>query len=871
MLQEEKKYGPIKIRIICNAGSETGCQSSVGSELECDSEADEPSSIPNIVVRTEIEKEGSGTSDDDVLLEAKNKRAKLVREALQAANQSSLKDQVHAKEMAKIAKEYSELEKDNKVLQCKLDGTRRKLKSSQVLVKHYKKELSCKEIYKLKKCDGEISPSKDPMKYLCDSIEKLAATVLPRKHMHEKAALIINALSTERLFKGEGIKILDSLKISHIHNVFKEWRLLKAFDCSSVGAFKTSTLQAMHAVLDGEKLGYFPSASAIDRCRKLLDDHGRSLIGYERRETKYGEVYYMNFNRVIRLLLKATGLYEKAQQTNVSIAFTADGAALMKSRTHVSCGVKITDVDGFHPKTGLPLTQPPEGDDLGGTYFNFVQSRELCAILIMADAKDSKDLYRDVFKEFYDYSERLRLHGMEAEDGEPALKPFLVTHPQDMKSSQTVSNKGGNCKMKTYFCHLCNCSKHWLSAFKVGEERCNRCKNKEREKCYHHAVCDTISTLKFVEELEVMYSEYLEKYKKKFNEVAKQSKLLTDPLQINKESDVHHIDFEVPHNNPAKKNEFSQFIAKECLIRKIPTHGRNVENWREALRECVFVEKKIQFLVTVKEWHDSGRTEVPLMDIVELLIPCILHLENQVGEKLITMILRKGLNLFQGPATEYIKLLQDTIQRNVLGSENSPSHWRLNYTRSPDGAIEISPIQEHNSTIRCMMDSIDVIIERAFPEDENNTRHQLVVACSKYKEAIKFLTQHCILSNEEQLKFQDLIDDFIYIWIDLYSTEGMTNYLHLLASGHILYFLQKYKCLYIYSQQGWEHLNSTCTGYILHNSARGGKGSGENKGKSYIYPLIRYLIRDLLWKTGEADRFFIQWEAEKKIGSKLIN
>jgi hypothetical protein len=37
------------------------------------------------------------------------------------------------------------------------------------------------------------------------------------------------------------------------------------------------------------------------------------------------------------------------------------------------------------------------------------------------------------------------------EDGEPALKPFLVTHLQDMKSSQTVSNRGGNCKMKTYF------------------------------------------------------------------------------------------------------------------------------------------------------------------------------------------------------------------------------------------------------------------------------------------------------------------------------------------------------------------------------------------------------------------------------------
>jgi hypothetical protein len=73
--------------------------------------------------------------------------------------------------------------------------------------------------------------------------------------------------------------------------VFKGWRLLKAFDCSSAGAFKTSTLQAMHAVLDEEKNGYFPSASAVDRCRKLLDDHIRQLVGNERKDTKYGEVY----------------------------------------------------------------------------------------------------------------------------------------------------------------------------------------------------------------------------------------------------------------------------------------------------------------------------------------------------------------------------------------------------------------------------------------------------------------------------------------------------------------------------------------------------------------------------------------------------
>jgi hypothetical protein len=71
--------------------------------------------------------------------------------------------------------------------------------------------------------------------------------------------------------------------------------------------------------------------------------------------------------------------------------------------------------------------------------------------MVMADAKDSKDLYEDVLKDFYEYSERLRMFGMPAQDGEPALHPFLVSHPQDMKSTQNVCKRGGNCKMKLFF------------------------------------------------------------------------------------------------------------------------------------------------------------------------------------------------------------------------------------------------------------------------------------------------------------------------------------------------------------------------------------------------------------------------------------
>jgi hypothetical protein len=326
---------------------------------------------------------------------------------------------------------------------------------------------------------------------------------------------------------------------------------------------------------------------------------------------------------------------------------------------------------------------------------------------------------------------------------------------------------------------------------------------------------------------------YLERCCVSYSDVKKRSKLLTDPLQVNKDSDISHIDFVIPENDSGRKSEYSMFIARECVLRKIPTHGKSVEEWREALRSCVFVERRIQCLLSLKEWKDSGKDEIPLLTIIELLIPCILHLENRVGEKIITMILRKGMEEYQGPTSQYLSEMEHIMQCKVLGSDASPSHWKLRWNRNKDGAIEIDPIQEQNSTVRCMIRSVDLLIEQAFPGDNNEKKTKLILACNKYCRAIKLLTLHRVLTECEQEEFQTLIDDFYEIWVELFSTEGITNYIHLLGSGHILYFLQKYQCLYLYSQQGWEHLNSICTGYILHNSARGGKGSGENGNKSY--------------------------------------
>jgi hypothetical protein len=157
--------------------------------------------------------------------------------------------------------------------------------------------------------------------------------------------------------------------------------------------------------------------------------------------------------------------------------------------------VKITDVDGRHPITGLPLMRSCDDEDYNEeNTMQCIQYRKLCAILVMADAKDSTALYYDAFRDFYDFSERLRQFGMPASDGEPALQPFIVSHLQDMKSAQIVARKGGCCKIKEYFCHLCSCTKHKLTSLNVGNLRCDRCKRRDKKNAII-TMCATLCSL----------------------------------------------------------------------------------------------------------------------------------------------------------------------------------------------------------------------------------------------------------------------------------------------------------------------------------------------------------------------------------------
>ncbi len=103
------------------------------------------------------------------------------------------------------------------------------------------------------------------------------------------------------------------------------------------------------------------------------------------------------------------------------------------------------------------------------------------------------------------------------------------------------------------------------------------------------------------------------------------------------------------------------------------------------------------------------------MEVLELLIPCILHLENRIGEKIITILLRMGLNLHQGPKLGYIEKIQDVFRTKVLGTEESPSHWHLPHDKDNDGNVVVEPVQVKNNVCRSIMKDVNAMIDAALP------------------------------------------------------------------------------------------------------------------------------------------------------------
>jgi hypothetical protein len=99
---------------------------------------------------------------------------------------------------------------------------------------------------------------------------------------------------------------------------------------------------------------------------------------------------------------------------------------------------------------------------------------------------------------------------------------------------------------------------------------------------------------------------------------------------------------------------------------------------------------------------------------------------------------------------------------------------------------------------------------------------------------------HCIESK---------INAWTPIWIALTGREGMPNYTHVLTSGHMIYYLKRWRNVNRFRNQGWENLNASIRYVYHHRSQQGGSSSKKGERTSKTKPSGRWFWLKLYWLT----------------------
>jgi hypothetical protein len=295
-----------------------------------------------------------------------------------------------------------------------------------------------------------------------------------------------------------------------------------------------------------------------------------------------------------------------------------------------------------------------------------------------------------------------------------------------------------------------------------------------------------------------------------------------------------------------------------------PARDVPLKECQDLLRKQLLYEWKYLAAMEGINHGESGHSEATFLLIT--CVPCILHLENRVGLKIIKLLLRNGLtraqngHLFEDVASEneridrFFDQLHQLVNHRILGDDEGPSMFKCPY--DPAKKI-ITEITMDNTKTRKMLSKIELLIDLCCAGDATINRWKR--ACQYYNESMVLLRSRNDFTDQDIGNYQRTADHFVQVWIGLHGNEGMTNYVHLMASGHLSTYLYHWRNLYVHSQQGWEAYNSMLKTFYFCRTQRGGSTNAGKSMKTRLEPIARWLQRRMVGMLG------LTWEEIQQI------
>jgi hypothetical protein len=344
------------------------------------------------------------------------------------------------------------------------------------------------------------------------------------------------------------------------------------------------------------------------------------------------------------------------------------------------------------------------------------QSRNLCLPLKIIMGRETKDTFREfacLFQFFDNLSEEGKLPN--ELDG---FKPFSCMTNCDLSAQWKGLCKGGAAKVHTLPCTCCATESDELA--KPNARACVRW-------CHEHSAHDpdwmcfhkAMATQERVESLHAEVEELVSTLKCTLEEIQAESKMSHVDIEVeappaSSTSDAASIHF-IPEST-AQRQAFSCLITDELMLRGLDITG-TLETRREMLLEAMKGESVI---IRLSKEIAHGEVKEGAYFLLMQTLPCVLHMENRNGIKILTMVLIEGLSnakkklLYMDTSAEgtrvsrFISDIESLINTTIIGTEDDPCQWMCPFDSQKK---EIGPITMDNVRTRHIIDSLDMIID----------------------------------------------------------------------------------------------------------------------------------------------------------------
>jgi hypothetical protein len=464
-----------------------------------------------------------------------------------------------------------------------------------------------------------------------------------------------------------------------------------------------------------------------------------------------------------------------------------------------------------------------------------VQCHVNCFPVKVAFAKDTKDLYQVEYSDFF-----LFLKQYEAEKGFRVKFIF----PQDMSSIWKTTGRGGTAKVKSFPCYCCAVTTATL-VMPQAKEKCFRGDRCRQPKCYHHPMvtAETFDAWRHQRvELEMNYPHLLNPS----DDMNKSQMFLSSIDELRDERNPYDISF--APTSLQEGRQFDNVLTLELGYRRMRADG-TIAVKRSRLREALEAEAIYKLMTRLVLATD----EASAFCAVEDAIPCVMHGGNRMGEKMFMMVLLEAWNgcATNGERSLLVKTVETYVNTGVFGTDESRSQWKVPVNRDN----ELEAISFTAWRVKKILARLGDLVAQLRLEGDRISEWQRML--SKYLEVIKLAFQHEDFGDEDIETFQDLVDEWFYLYIELLGLPGITNYIHLLGAGHLYYYLKRWGSLYRYQQQGWEMKNGIIASFVNRRTRRGGAGGKYGPAHtSRIIPVMEWFQRTIAWTTGDAAIYF---------------